>query len=1045
MKGKLLLIGIISLFLLVGTAEAVNLKTQLIAYYNFDNDANDTLKVNNFTSVVGVTHFNTDGKHNGYYNRTGIVGGFGERDNTLIGWNRTTWSISEWFSIGDTATQLQALISANRAKSLGVLYNHPSSPNTLCVGLSNSGAAWDLLQCGNAGSFGSKTDYNAKEWYHFAMTYNGSNYTVFINGVKDWAFNITEPIAEPNGLLVGTWGDDSTFPFFGGSDELAVWNRTISESEISDLYNSGTGKFYDDFEAPASSSMNISTAEPVNNQQYNSLSLNFNTTVNSSSVFNCSLYINGTKNQSINNSVAGSGNLIRFNVTFYSNTESEFYYSFNCTNLVDSINTTKNTFYIDNVNPRITWTYPANDNTTIIVLPNNQTFKANILLTDFFLYSYYFWLNKSSNGELINTSNKTNIESTSFTIDNITNLNNLVGKVIATTQVCDGHTDYEIDFTVEKINNELKFDSVRIFLTDKDDLANYDYKKLRDRYSFNFNTRISSTTKTFTIKADSYIEIVHSDYKGHVIIPAENKWVDFEGKNVDSVSLKRISDTEVEAEVTMDRTTTSWEFESIGELNCLTENRYLFLVNYSETYEESVLSQDTTTFTMNLSYDKDFMSQINATLYYNGTYYSTNATNSTNFFLFSVSINVPYIITNQENMTFFWNYSINNVMYNTTFHNQTVNVANIDNCSAYSTYVINFTLRDDSNNTERLGNLDIYVSWLVGTFEKNTSFSMSDQSKYSLCMYPAGKNLTIQAQMIYENGAYTNKTYYLTDYFIDNITDLIDLYFTSGSTLVQFRVTDLNDVAVKDAYVKILRYDLGSNTYRTVEIIKTDEDGYAYGNVVLNNQFYKFIVEYQGVTKLTTEETKISSTTKRFRINLASDLFSSYSKIENIEYSNVTFNNDTRTFQFTFNVVNGGTENICLKVIKSRIRGDTTLYDYCLESSAGTLTYTITEDVDSNTYVGTAYVIIDGTHFLLSVKSHSFERGFVTYGKEGIFLTVLLGIAVVTIMVWSPVAAVISLLLIVSLSIIMGIFFLNWSILVIIIVLGGIVIYKLKS
>ncbi|MEI6528302.1 MAG: LamG domain-containing protein [bacterium] len=92
------------------------------------------------------------------------------------------------------------------------------------------------------------TDLN---WHHFAATANGTTLNVYVDGVK-----------VPNSLTVdGTMSaythlghfpggyyrsGESGAPFlryyYGDVDEGAIWNRTLTETEIANLYNAGSGR-----------------------------------------------------------------------------------------------------------------------------------------------------------------------------------------------------------------------------------------------------------------------------------------------------------------------------------------------------------------------------------------------------------------------------------------------------------------------------------------------------------------------------------------------------------------------------------------------------------------------------------------------------------------------------------------------------------------------------------------------------------------------------------------------------------------------------------
>lgn len=78
-------------------------------------------------------------------------------------------------------------------------------------------------------------------WYHIAVTYDGTNGQVYINGSS-----VAGPTAvSGNGTSCGSDGSQigagqgGTGTFDGMADEVGVWSRALSSTEISQLYNSG--------------------------------------------------------------------------------------------------------------------------------------------------------------------------------------------------------------------------------------------------------------------------------------------------------------------------------------------------------------------------------------------------------------------------------------------------------------------------------------------------------------------------------------------------------------------------------------------------------------------------------------------------------------------------------------------------------------------------------------------------------------------------------------------------------------------------------------
>ena len=92
----------------------------------------------------------------------------------------------------------------------------------------------------------SSTSINENAWQHVAMTYDGATTTVKlnINGTLD-----ETDTSNPSSLQTGTgspavfgiYGDKSSNGFDGILDDWGCWSRVITATEISALYNSGTG------------------------------------------------------------------------------------------------------------------------------------------------------------------------------------------------------------------------------------------------------------------------------------------------------------------------------------------------------------------------------------------------------------------------------------------------------------------------------------------------------------------------------------------------------------------------------------------------------------------------------------------------------------------------------------------------------------------------------------------------------------------------------------------------------------------------------------
>jgi hypothetical protein len=171
-------------------------------------------------------------------------------------------------------------------------------------------------------------------------TYLSNNYTFLYN---TWV-NIVitsksgEHKAYVNGNLVGSSGGSAVariiganrtisickqptvgYPFWGGIDELAFWNRTLTTNEVIDLYNGGTGIFYNE-----KSMQSIIINSPLNKTYTNSTILHNITIVeNGTCIFSYGGgIINFSMSSSDNRNWNGSLDSLSegdHNVTFYCN------------------------------------------------------------------------------------------------------------------------------------------------------------------------------------------------------------------------------------------------------------------------------------------------------------------------------------------------------------------------------------------------------------------------------------------------------------------------------------------------------------------------------------------------------------------------------------------------------------------------------------------------------------------------------------------------------------------------------------------------------
>ncbi len=129
----------------------------------------------------------------------------------------------------------------------------PSSLNPYGMIVSKNDSSWGLRFNSNSGrimfvarigsTFVDQSYYSTSSvlqtnnWYHVVGVYNGTNVITYVNGAIDGNYYIVGPIGtSTDDIYIGSRFDG--YGFNGSIDELQIWNRSLSASEVNQLYNS---------------------------------------------------------------------------------------------------------------------------------------------------------------------------------------------------------------------------------------------------------------------------------------------------------------------------------------------------------------------------------------------------------------------------------------------------------------------------------------------------------------------------------------------------------------------------------------------------------------------------------------------------------------------------------------------------------------------------------------------------------------------------------------------------------------------------------------
>ena len=79
----------------------------------------------------------------------------------------------------------------------------------------------------------SNTDVALEKWNHIAASYDGNSVQLYLNGVADGSFVKTGNLITSGGMSIGSRDINSEY-FDGLIDDVQIWNKALSESEIQD-------------------------------------------------------------------------------------------------------------------------------------------------------------------------------------------------------------------------------------------------------------------------------------------------------------------------------------------------------------------------------------------------------------------------------------------------------------------------------------------------------------------------------------------------------------------------------------------------------------------------------------------------------------------------------------------------------------------------------------------------------------------------------------------------------------------------------------------
>ena len=656
------------------------------------------------------------------------------------------------------------------------------------------------------------------------FTWDGSDVKIYKNGVLYYQEDATGNNPAENTAYMQSFRRESSFgsDFYGGIDEIIVWSRALTDSEITDYYNGGDPPYINETDIP-SDNPPISTLNSPSSANYTTIQdITINCTASDDiNLTSVKLYqndaLNTTNSSGINNSdyIFDLGNVTDGDYRWFCRAEDNSSQTTDSSEVRIVIDTT----------PQINFTAPTLANNTNLT---SNSIPVNVSLTETYFknLTYYFY----KGGVL----NETKV------FENSTRFYNKTGCV------CDY---WEVNATVCTTTNQCNSTETRI-------------------YTIDITKPIISTTTNLTNLT------VHS-------LPTNSSWsYNASDTHLDSCYYNATNHaTEV---ITCNSTIyTNWSSgqwksltycanDTFGNEECNTSSIYINYVNVTQKEEKDPVGEGMQV-TFELLVRLINAPTIDASFNFNGTYLDPNSTTTRqNYTRFYYYLDIKDGWGNSTGITYdwFWNYSIDGLISNKNTTSETITVYDltIDDCTDYSDVILNISLLD-----EETGNfvnatagttieLDVDVTGIDDPTVTLQYFNKwTNNNSIQICM-PSGLLNESQYEIDFTIGADSTdrvwEFFYLDDGILNSskrfdtqTTSQINFYdlATADSTSFLFNYYDQDGLPVDDAIIHVFRRYIGEGEFKEVERARSDENGDTTVHLVEEDVIYYFMITQYGI------------------------------------------------------------------------------------------------------------------------------------------------------------------------------------------------------
>ncbi|MBM3431341.1 MAG: tetratricopeptide repeat protein, partial [Bacteroidetes bacterium] len=207
----------------------------LIGWWPFNGNGNDESGNGNNGSVYGAT---LAPDKNGILNSAYSFDGINDRiEFTDKNFSNIKFSVSIWVN-AQTSSGYRALIgksnwSDSQSEGFGICLNSSEILYSIKGSSCSPGQVW-------SGAKFTKPNNFDNNWQHIVMTFDGATKSIYMNNklIEKSSFQHTPINCQGGQIRIGAWWQNDPQWFKGSLDDLGIWNRVLTQEEITALFQS---------------------------------------------------------------------------------------------------------------------------------------------------------------------------------------------------------------------------------------------------------------------------------------------------------------------------------------------------------------------------------------------------------------------------------------------------------------------------------------------------------------------------------------------------------------------------------------------------------------------------------------------------------------------------------------------------------------------------------------------------------------------------------------------------------------------------------------